>query len=359
MSPKTLPAKTLLDTCKESLVKKSEISIATPGSSLSEPSFLYTDLLKKRKAFEKSNETGGDLSAEDTDDSIEKDNDPGVGVRKKKFKDYDFLLSKATVYSKKEIIKIFECKMLKLDILYKKQLEIIGDKIMVSRKEYLSMKDNESKAISIPVTNEASTRQYNALNRYKKQSSLRVHLQKKFTNTNEITEALPTEATDNTASSLMCQYQFPSSTDPTKILQKCLHTTLPLSNYCQKHILSDPKQILFHKCPGNVRSNNLDARPCQKALIESIGIVCPIHISNKFIECDLDLTEEEMDNPGEEEDVKVIEGAGYLVNAVQNDEAKLEISRMVTGNECDENRMRSMINNIKLISVIKQESFDD
>jgi len=77
--------------------------------------------------------------------------------------------------------------------------------------------------------------------------------------------------------------------------------------------------------------------------------VCPIHVSNKFIECDFDLSEEES-----EED-SIVPGDS---NTVQNDEEKLE-SATTTDTECAESRVKSMIKNVRLISVIKQEKLDD
>ncbi len=45
-------------------------------------------------------------------------------------------------------------------------------------------------------------------------------------------------------------------------------------------------------------------------------------------------------------------------NTVQNDEEKLE-SETTTDTECADSRMKSMIKNVRLISVIKQENLHD
>ena len=62
---KRSPAKTLLAAYKESLDKKSDVSVEPAGIVLSEPTFLYIDLLK-RKTFEDPNGTKDCSSEEDS-----------------------------------------------------------------------------------------------------------------------------------------------------------------------------------------------------------------------------------------------------------------------------------------------------
>ncbi len=155
----------------------------------------------------------------------------------------NFNHSNASVYSKKEIVKILESKIRKLDILYKKQLEMIGDQILLKRKEYLTMKDNESKSsftLQQTTSNKSSInnknlRRYNALVNYKKQSSQRVYLKKKFSKFSKIEDELVDRISQ---SCLSCQYnELKSSEGVNSFKNYCTNRPVPLSNFCQKRNL--------------------------------------------------------------------------------------------------------------------------
>ena len=74
---------------------------------------------------------------------------------------------------------------------------------------------------------------------------------------------------------------------------------------------------------------------CNKPLIESIGINCPIHLGNKFTKLNYQISESDTDaEPAESCSTK--------------DNEKIE-----------NNSLKSLVANIKLISVIKEEHVDD
>jgi hypothetical protein len=56
---------------------------------------------------------------------------------------YFKFLSNAGTYTKEEVIKVFKCKLSKLQLLYKKQLSIINDRLIYDRKKYLVKKETE------------------------------------------------------------------------------------------------------------------------------------------------------------------------------------------------------------------------
>ena len=55
----------------------------------------------------------------------------------------NFVLSHSGVYTKEEVLKVFKCKMSKLQLLYKKQLSLINDKLIYDRRKYLELKKGE------------------------------------------------------------------------------------------------------------------------------------------------------------------------------------------------------------------------
>ena len=59
------------------------------------------------------------------------------------------LNSKTGIYTREEVVKIFKCKLSKLQLLYKKQLAILNDKLIYDRKKYLIMRKNEVEPIII------------------------------------------------------------------------------------------------------------------------------------------------------------------------------------------------------------------
>jgi len=353
------PGKALLDSYKASQEKISPIKEDTSACLLNEQDFLYKDLLKKKayltshcEQLENSNEIDKELNEnEDSNESL-RESYSCERAQNSRRKDYD-LLSKATVYSKTEIIKIFKAKIHKLDILYKKQLAIINDQILLSRKQYLTMKDQPNSR-----SKKVSSKHIGSLKKYKKQSNSNIYLKKKYgkLTTNQDTET----SCINGSLNQTCQYNEGNSNSHPKNVGKCEYKSLPLTNYCQKHILNDKNQILFSRCPGNTRPDNPVAKQCKRPLIESIGLVCPIHISNKFIDCNLDLTDEELlthsdSNTNPRESLTAANSTSSM-HSIQNNEENIETNEATSR---PSSQVETLINNVKLISVIKQESFDD
>lgn len=134
------------------------------------------------------------------------------------------------MYSKTEIIKIFKAKIHKLDILYKKQLAIINDQILLSRKQYLTMKDQPNSR-----SKKVSSKHIGSLKKYKKQSNSNIYLKKKYgkLTTNQDTET----SCINGSLNQTCQYNEGNSNSHPKNVGKCEYKSLPLTNYCQKRKL--------------------------------------------------------------------------------------------------------------------------
>lgn len=297
---------------------------------ISEPNFLYEDFLKKEK-FKQTLEIN-DKSESDLEESGE------IHLKRSgKKKDYDFYLSKAAIYSKNEIIKIFKSKLVKLNYLYQQQLSILHDNILINRKKYLTMRSNEESVARTSTSGKSAklidTPELSILKRYKKQSKHKMYLKRKFDGTN--IKALDKD------SSAFCQFISPNDSS-----MKCLKKPLPLSNFCINHILNDKNQVLFYKCPGNPNTSE----ECQKPLIESIGLNCPIHISNKFINSNLNLSEEIIQN-------SIDISLNYDLN--QNDGDENEMNENSQESDQTNHYLNSLINNVKLISVIKEEKIDD
>lgn len=118
-------------------------------------------------------------------------------------------------------------------------------------------------------------------------------------------------------------------------------------------ILNESNQVLFYKCPGNPKDIT---NTCHRPLIESIGLNCPIHVSNQFIDSNLnDIPDELVQSDDTTEDESMHAGttesdrstADSLVENAQQEEH--EKQRM---------ELDSMISHVKLISVIKEEQLD-
>ena len=56
----------------------------------------------------------------------------------------NFILSHAGVYTREEIIRIFRTKLNRLKFLYKQQLLILNDKLLIDRKKHLLTKQNST-----------------------------------------------------------------------------------------------------------------------------------------------------------------------------------------------------------------------
>lgn len=111
--------------------------------------------------------------------------------------------------------------------------------------------------------------------------------------------------------------------------------------------------MLFYKCPGNPKDIT---NTCHRPLIESIRLNCPIHVSNQFIDSNLgnipdelvqsdDTTaDESMHAETTESDRSTTDS--FIENTQQEEHEKQRIE------------LDSMISNVKLISVIKEEQLD-
>ena len=110
-------------------------------------------------------------------------------------------------------------------MLYKQQLTIINDRVILNRKKFLTMNANEAACTSSSLTNQ--TNYTRALKKYKKRPNIRVHLKRKFNRNNEQNSA-----------HLECKY---NDNDV-----NCNNSPLPLTSYCKKRMNLLIKTYLKH-----------------------------------------------------------------------------------------------------------------
>jgi hypothetical protein len=110
-------------------------------------------------------------------------------------------------------------------------------------------------------------------------------------------------------------------------------------------ILNDTNQVLFFKCPGNPKD---PSNTCQRPLIESIGLNCPIHISNQFIDSNLTNISDELMQSDTEDEFVILKDQGIpeieAMNQHEEQNSRVELD--------------AMISNVRLISIIKEEKLD-
>lgn len=300
---------------------------------LSEQKFLYKDLMRKSIELNENYESSD--SSNHGEELLVGTNNLLTGKRRKR--DHDHYLRNATVYSKEEVIKVFKSKIAKLDLLYKHQLSMINDKLFIDRKQFLTMKSNVIQ--SSPENEDSNTEsavQLKNFKKYRPRSNLRIYLNKKYRKSYMQDKSPYSKDSNSTC-------RFNQKVKGSSLVElNCYKRALPLSNFCKKHILSDPNQVLFYKCP--------DIR-CSKPLIESIQMNCPIHISNKFIDSNADISEELLKSDSE---------SSLNSDNVDDypDTANSEIDKL-SESENQNHSIKLLMSNIKLISIIKEEKFEN
>ncbi|CAF0762803.1 unnamed protein product [Brachionus calyciflorus] len=163
-------------------------------------------------------------------------------------------INKKSVYTKEELVKIYNLKLSKLKLMYKKQINILNDKLIIDRKKYLTMKKNSEQNINpsysgyIPTYKDLNQqesylkRKYDPITAAKTGSSIYKHIE------------------SNRENSQKCSYNPNGSI--------CDHICLPQSKFCKNHITSDQNQYGF--CDCNFLAHNALKHP----LIKQVAHTC-------------------------------------------------------------------------------------
>lgn len=218
--------------------------------------------------------------------------------------DYENALNNAGVYTRDEVIKIFKCKLSKLQFLYKKQLAVLNDRLIYDRKKYLVIKKNEVEPIILNGENgENSSKSNNNKNKKIKlmpEDSTVLKASKKYQAASKKEHYLKQKYDPKNFSSKFSIFnQDVSVYNKCSFLQdnlKCSNLSLPSSKYCKEHILNDSHQVLFCECgplsnqigdehvdkksKNSEPTNHLNSNRCKIPIIASIQPKCPLHLAN-------------------------------------------------------------------------------
>ena len=140
------------------------------------------------------------------------------------------ILSHAGVYTKEEIVRIFKVKMSKLQLLYKKQMQLLSEKIINEREKYMEMKDNERgrKEEKKPSSSKEvrATRKYRSSN--SSNSKKELYLKEKF-DPNYYESPHSIYSSSHVTNRCIFVDRVGNSE-----AERCRQTCVPLSKYCKK-----------------------------------------------------------------------------------------------------------------------------
>ena len=147
----------------------------------------------------------------------------------------NFILSHAGVYTREEIIRIFRTKLNRLKFLYKQQLLILNDKLLIDRKKHLLTKQNSTNSTASKInykTNILVNINFNSI--YFKIQANFINFKKK-SYLNKRYNPLFKESTKSILCPKQpyCSFLIPDSNETTKTV-KCNKNTIPLSDYCKE-----------------------------------------------------------------------------------------------------------------------------
>jgi KAT8 regulatory NSL complex subunit 2 len=188
-------------------------------------------------------------------------------------------LKHAGAYSAEEVIRIMRDKLIRLQKLYIDQFQRLQYLLKEERRQYrVSLrKEHEAELMSIQrqpnegLEDRIAYDQLKALNHYNRPSGNEAVLHGKLmerrvrlseANSNLIASNLVNLAGKLSTSSATvpkCSFNITSSV-------KCGEICIPMTKFCQKHILSDPNQVLFRQCGFVVTSDDeqhTDDGPCE------------------------------------------------------------------------------------------------
>jgi len=193
-------------------------------------------------------------------------------------------LKHAGAYSAEEVIRIMRDKLVRLQKLYIDQFQRLQYLLKEERRQYKTAlrKEHEAELMSIQKQPKETPEdkiaydQLKALNHYNKPAGMEAVLHAKLmerriqansnatnANSNLISTTVPGSLAGklNTTSPIVakCSFNFTSST-------KCGDICIPMTKFCQKHIINDPNQVLFRRCGFVVASEDeyhTDDGPCE------------------------------------------------------------------------------------------------
>jgi len=193
-------------------------------------------------------------------------------------------LKHAGAYSAEEVIRIMRDKLIRLQKLYIDQFQRLQYLLKEERRQYKTAlrKEHEAELMSIQKQPKETPEdkiaydQLKALNHYNKPAGTEAVLHAKLmerriqansnatnANSNLISTTVPGSLAGklNTTSPIVakCSFNFTSST-------KCGDICIPMTKFCQKHIINDPNQVLFRRCGFVVASEDeyhTDDGPCE------------------------------------------------------------------------------------------------
>ncbi|RNA17119.1 KAT8 regulatory NSL complex subunit 2-like [Brachionus plicatilis] len=209
-------------------------------------------------------------------------------------------LSKKTVYTKNELIKIYKLKLSKLKLMYRKQLRILNDKLIVDRKKYLDMiksQDNYNCSGNFSKT-------YGG---YRSLNQIEAYIKEKYDPRCNAMSNSEIYRHKSTICYNKCIHKFSSSGNNSA----CNQIALPQSKFCQYHIGFDSNQFGFcncslipeienygvkqplirdviHKCDNNIEEENRNfGKNASDFELMQVKVCIPEHlieIHNKYLE---------------------------------------------------------------------------
>jgi len=205
-------------------------------------------------------------------------------------------LKHAGAYSAEEVIRIMRDKLIRLQKLYIDQFQRLQYLLKEERRQYRNSlrKEHEADLMSIQrqpketIDDKIAYEQLKALNHYNKPAGMEAFLHAKLMERRiRLSEAnnslVPSTIPGSLAGKLSspspilpkCSFNITSST-------KCGDIAIPMTKYCQKHILNDPNQVLFRQCGTVIHSeeelHNEDG-PCETPIPDVLDTsTCVYHV---------------------------------------------------------------------------------
>jgi len=192
-------------------------------------------------------------------------------------------LKHAGAYSAEEVIRIMRDKLIRLQKLYIDQFQRLQYLLKEERRQYRTAlrKEHEAELMSIQKQpketpeDKVAYDELKALNHYNKPAGLEAVLHAKLME-RRIQANSNANANSNLSSTTIPGSLAGKLSTPTPIVAKCsfniTSTTkcgepcIPMTKFCQKHIMSDPNQVLFRRCGFVVASEDeyhTDDGPCE------------------------------------------------------------------------------------------------
>uniref|UniRef100_A0A2C9JTQ5 KAT8 regulatory NSL complex subunit 2 n=1 Tax=Biomphalaria glabrata TaxID=6526 RepID=A0A2C9JTQ5_BIOGL len=159
--------------------------------------------------------------------------------------DQEDILKYAGIYTAEEVAQILRDKLIRLQALYIDQFKRLKHVLFSKRREYLESFQSERDRYGSMKLYKNDIRQRSkydklcAMKRYRKKFGKEALLQKQATERRmQMTEGATTQSTAHYHKCVFVDEGL-----------RCNSRVVPLSKFCQKHILHDPAQVLYRPCP--------------------------------------------------------------------------------------------------------------